>query len=329
MKLTSALIITTISVAGLAACGGGSSNQNNQPPVLSLLKFDSSNAIAAAGVASDAALESAEIGGLTDFTDPTPTAAAGVNKSGAVFAAAGLAQDTLGASISFIPIGPLTSPCVVSGSVTVSGDLADPTTFTAGDVINVDSDMCDDGTGQVVDGLLEMEISSFEGDILTSEFLFGVDLVLTDFMVTESNETTTANGMVGTTIDTRTPPIAEGSVFGDRFSVTGMGITETISNFSTIYTDDSSAFPVGWTIDSIGTVDSSEIAGAVNYETMVVFEGSGEGYPYTGELLVTGADNSTLYLITIDDTNVQIDADYDGDGNVDETLNLTWVELEG
>ena len=328
MKLTSALILSAISIAGLAACGG-SSNPNNQPPVLALLKFDSTNAIAAAGVASEAALESADIGGVTDFTDPTPTAEAGVDKSGPVFAATSLAQETLGASVSFIPVPATTSPCAVSGSVTVSGDLADLATFTAGDVITVDSDMCDDGTGQVVDGLLEMEITSFEGDILTSEFLFGVELALTDFMVTESNETTTANGNVGTTIDTRTPPIVEGSVFGDRFSVTGMGITETIINFSTIYTEDSSAFPVGWTTDSIGTVDSSEIAGAITYETMVEFEGSGEGYPYTGELLVTGADNSTLYLITIDDTNVQIDADYDGDGIIDETLNLTWVELEG
>ena len=61
---------------------------------------------------------------------------------------------------------------------------------------------------------------------------------------------------------------------------------------------------------------------------LITFAGSGENFPGTGHLLVTGADNATLLLRTIDDVNVEIDADYDGDGAVDETLFLTWVELE-
>jgi len=262
----------------------------------------------------------------------------GVSKSGPIAAAAKIAQNTLGGGvIVYVPIPSETLPCAVSGSVTVSMTLASLTTFTAGDVITVDSDKCDEGNGQVVDGLLKMTIKSFEGDIFTSEFLFGVDLILTDFMVTENGETATANGDVGTTIDTRTPPVAEGSVFGDNFTVSEMGITESITNFSTIYTEDSSTFPVSWTNNSMGTVDSSDFTGAVRYETPVTFQGSGENYPYTGQLLVTGANNGTLLLVVVDDGvtqvevdyDVRIEADYDGDGTIDETLYMTWIELEG
>ena len=93
-------------------------------------------------------------------------------------------------------------------------------------MIAVDSDMCDDGTGSVVDGLLEMTIANFEGTLVTSEFLFG------------------------------------------------------------------------------------------------------EEYPSIGELLVTGSNGATLHLVTTDNVFVEIFADYDGDGEVDETLSMTWVELE-
>ena len=48
----------------------------------------------------------------------------------------------------------------------------------------------------------------------------------------------------------------------------------------------------------------------------------------TGELLVTGANNATLRLIAIDDVNIQIEADYNGDGIIDEIMNTTWGELE-
>ena len=45
--------------------------------------------------------------------------------------------------------------------------------------------------------------------------------------------------------------------------------------------------------------------------------------------MVTGSNNATLHLIALDEVNVQIEADYDGDGVIDEVLNMTWVELEG
>jgi len=331
MKLTNVLIIGSASALGLAACSSGGNGDNTQlPPTQTAAAIDAGNAMMIAGIAADAALETGELGGLTDLTGATASAPGGINKADTIASAAKVVQTTLGgAAINYIPLGPETVSCEGGGSVTISGDIADPTTFSAGDVINVDSDMCDDGIGSVVDGLLEMTIAEFTGDLITSEFLFGVDLVVTDFMVTESGETEMANGDISTTIDTRMPPVAVGSVFGNRFIVEGMSSTESIRDFGTTYTEDSSIFPVAWTSNSMGKVDSTDFEGFVTYETPVTFQGFGESYPYIGELLVTGLDGSTLRLVTTDDVFVEIFADYDGDGEIDEVLSMTWVELEG
>ena len=333
MKLTQILIVASISVIGLAACGGSGSDANNPPPVLTMATFDSGNATMITATAAEAALESVEIGSLTDLTGPTAALQGGVNKADSLSAAVKIAQGALGA-VNFVPVSE-TTMCAINGSVKVTIDLAIPTTIAEGDTITIESTMCEDVVGEIVDGLLVMTITDIAGDIFSDAFLFGVDLVVTSLKVTASGETTTANGDIGTTIDTRTPPVIEGSVFGEEFTVSGMGKTESIMDFSTIYTEDTSTFPVSWTNNSMGRVSSSEFTGPVNYETPVTFLGSGENYPHTGELLVTGADNATLRLIVVDDgvTQVEpdydviIEADYDGINGVDETLFLTWAEL--
>ena len=77
-----------------------------------------------------------------------------------------------------------------------------------------------------------------------------------------------------------------------------------------------------------GTLDTTALSGSIDYDTPVTFEGDNFGNPHTGELLVTG-DNSSARLIAIDSTDVRIEIDSDGDGDIDETLFLTWEELAG
>jgi hypothetical protein len=77
----------------------------------------------------------------------------------------------------------------------------------------------------------------------------------------------------------------------------------------------------------MGTIESDDLDGAVNYDTPVPFAGFGDEFPGSGELLVTGADNATLRLVALENGNVRIDADYDGDGTIDEVINMSWAEL--
>ena len=42
-----------------------------------------------------------------------------------------------------------------------------------------------------------------------------------------------------------------------------------------------------------------------------------------------GGNNSSARLTAIDNVNVRIDIDTNGDGAIDDTINTTWVELDG
>ena len=60
----------------------------------------------------------------------------------------------------------------------------------------------------------------------------------------------------------------------------------------------------------------------------MTFSGFDNGYPQTGELLVTGASSSAR-LIALDAVNVRVEIDSDGDGTVDDVIDTTWAELTG
>ena len=81
-------------------------------------------------------------------------------------------------------------------------------------------------------------------------------------------------------------------------------------------------------MNASGTLESSQLPGDVVYSTETTFQGNEGEYPSTGVLLITG-DNSSARLVAVDATNVRIDIDNDGDGTLDETIDLTWAELEG
>lgn len=321
-KFSSFRIITFLSVIGLSACGGGSSDSEEQKAII-----NNDNAISIVEVVASVAMGDDE---FVDFIDlPESNVLNDVSKPDALEIATqvGLSQLEEDA-VSYLQIEKQTLPCADSGTVTVWGNIADPNTLTDGDVINIDSDNCDDSAGKIVDGLLKMTIVSIEGNFDTSEFLLGVEVIFTNVKVTENAETTALNGDISMTLDMLTAEINKVHISGDSLTISAMGKTQSIINFSNTNTVDSSEFPVLWTHNSIGTVgNSSEFEGTVSYETPVKFEGSGESYPHTGELLVTGTNNATLRLITIDDVNIQIDADYDGDGIVDKTWYMTWAEL--
>jgi len=53
-----------------------------------------------------------------------------------------------------------------------------------------------------------------------------------------------------------------------------------------------------------------------------------DDYPYAGEQVSTGACNSSVKLTVLDNQNVQIAVDADGDGVYEATNNMTWSDLE-
>ena len=320
IKFVGFLSTAFLCVIGLSGCGGGGGSSDSNLPAVTI---DSDNVTEIMRVTAPLALEMGGLDGLTDATELVGL--------GNIDSIATVRQVTPRSLVSVnernIQIESETLPCSNSGYETISGSIADSGTLSKDDFIKIDADMCDNGGDEVMNGVLQVTISNLEGDISTSEFLLGFNAVFNEFTVIDSGESTVLNGDIGMTLDTRTASAMQISVFGGSFAVSSMGQTQSVSNFSNSYTVDSSGSPFTWIYSCRGTVSSSELTGTVSYQMPVDFEGSGENYPDKGELLVTGADNATLRLIVLDNINVQIDADYDGDGSVDDTFYRAWAEL--
>ena len=225
-----------------------------------------------------------------------------------------------------IPFGPEVSPCLVDGAVTLSGDIADPLTLTTGDTFNILFEACDDGFGEVIDGMIDMTVREFTGDLLVGTYQLSMDTVATDLQVFTASDTVTSNGDATVTEDTTRTPFIETGVSGTSMTVDYNGMSETLSNYVSNQTVDSGLQPLPYTLSAAGTLDSTELDGVIQYSTPVTFAGEGFDYPSSGSMLIQGLD-SAARLTAVDNVNVTIEIDVDGDGTYDETLELTWAEL--
>ncbi len=321
-----ALLLTFMMVS---ACDGDTSFSGNPtaPPPTGggALTITSVNAPTAMSVALNAAFESGGVGDVAGIFGVSTANVGNMNKvAGGQFHSA-----TLINAMQKVPFGPFDQPCLVSGMITISGDLADPLgiSFAAGDTLTIVAADCDDGLGEVVNGTIDYLFTTMTGDILAGPpYRLVIDVDLTNFQVADSAGTSISNGSATVSIDTTTDPLWTVSINGPLLTIDTPTSSESLSNFDTTETVDTLIVPTPYTMVSNGTVDSTDLNGTIDYSTPVMFEGLGEAYPLTGEFLVTGA-SSSIRLIVLDEINVRMESDFDGDGVPDETTNTTWDAL--
>ncbi|MDX1516889.1 MAG: hypothetical protein R3288_08625 [Woeseiaceae bacterium] len=318
--------LLTVSVALLLAACGGSGGDNAVVSPDPTLAIDSSNAVPVSKAAYGSARSADGLGGMTGSGPFTGSAPGGVSKADLAIAAA----TKNGGGEANVPIPPETTPCGVDGTQTISGQIADPITptLTAGDFFEIAYNACDDGLGDVIDGVMRMDIVSFSGDLLTQMFDMTVKLTLNTYQVTTGQDVLTSHGDATVTVNTLTTPAMSTSLRGNSMRTDSNSNTETLTNFTAASTVNLGLVPSPYTMSSSGTLDSSELDGIIRYSTPVEFAGFDSNYPDSGELLVVGAESS-LRLIAVDNVNVTIELDTDGDGTVDETIQTTWQEIAG
>jgi hypothetical protein len=316
------LHLVTVSTALLLASCGGGGDLFGDGSTGSGTSITSANAVAVAKVAYGSALNSADLAGVGGSVGITATTPGSMAKPSPQQQISGFLVDVL----QKIPFGPDVFPCAVSGSLTMSGDIADPLTLTLGDTFTVDADACNDGFGETLDGLMTMTVSEFTGDLLLGTYLLGMNATLDALQVTTANDVVSSTGDTSIALDTTNTPSVSASVSGNSMVTSSNASTETLSNYSTAQTVDAGQAQSPFTLISSGSVDSSLLNGTVTYSTSVQFQGFDIDYPHTGELLVTGT-NSSARLVAIDNVDVRIDLDNDGNGSVDEMINTTWAAL--
>lgn len=223
--------------------------------------------------------------------------------------------------LSIDPIPGTTTQCAVDGSVTVTGQVANPGTLTADDQIVLEFADCNDGTGEVLHGLYQLDINSFSGELLTGLLHLNATVTLDDFEVRAGQETASFTGSATLDFDATVPLTTRVSISGDSISVSDDTGAVTLTSFRNDAVHDAGVAPRAYTSTASGTLTSTLFEGTVNYSTPVPFMGFAGEYPFAGELLVMGADGASVRLVVIDNVSVRLEIDPgDGSGIVSEQL---------
>lgn len=322
-----ALSFGLVSILVLSACGGSSDSGGTTEQPVNLATITPANAPQIAAATLAAAMQT---DGLSEFTgiaaptaplnDPSQLALTTLGE----IQRASTAQLKQGAQTATLTVTSDTVECALSGSVTVTVDIADGSTLSEGDSITADYAACIEQEGIVINGSFSMTIDQMLGDLLGDLLLLDITVQAVNFSVTEGGETATVNGTLSMAIDTRNAPVTTVTVSTPSLSVSNGATSQTLVNFSSMQTIDPSS--TTYEIDLSGSLRSSAFEGQVNFESTAALESFGDGFVLAGEILITGAQEATIRIIINADIIV-LEVDSDGVDGVDETIEMSWEEL--
>jgi hypothetical protein len=228
-----------------------------------------------------------------------------------------------------VTFGSQTVDCLASGSLTVSGSLASDSTLTPGDRINANFAMCDDADGAVYDGRMRIDVTSFSGDIFSDQFALGAGVLLTDLAITEAGATTVGDGEIHLDLDLTVPLVSDLTVSGGQLQVSSGSESWVLRDFAVTAVEDSTGASLVTHYSGAGSLEGSGFEGAVDFATVNPFIGTGDGFPATGQVLITGAHGATIRATVLDAQNLQLAIDLDGDSAVDDTQQIAWSTVGG
>jgi hypothetical protein len=236
-----------------------------------------------------------------------------------------LQNDVSGAVVGVV-VGPTTAPCAVSGTTTISGNLADPATVGPGDSLSATFNNCDEGDGSILNGGLSMSIGTLLGDPAAFPFDLTVGVTLNNLTVIEAGETMTGSGDISLALSSSDGVTLTTTLSGNALAINGLGSSGALKNYAITSTLNQGT--LDYTLTGSGILESTDLDGSVVFSTPTSFQGIGSNFPYAGSYLITG-QNSSVRLTALDDVNVVLEIDDNGDGTVDGTLNTTWAAISG
>ena len=318
MNTFSRILVLFAGIGIVAACGGGGGGGNNLPAEVAITP---QNAQQIAGDVVVGVLDVGTLGvlggsGLIGADQDGPA----MSKLTPVMAAKGVELFLA------VPFGPEIVNCDVSGTVTLSGNLASPDTLTPGDTITARFADCDDGEGEVINGLMTMSVTSFQGDLFAGLMEVGLAMTFQNLTVTEGSDVYAADGDLDMRMDTRAYPLSTYDMSSSSLTVSDGSDTLAVQDFFLSAETDETAQPLAYTLSSSGRI-ALPGQGTVSYGSVQPFTGFGDNAPDTGVMSIEGAMGTSITATVLSNVQVQLEMDYDGNGTVDETRTVTWDEL--
>ncbi|MCZ6786135.1 MAG: hypothetical protein O7E54_03115 [Planctomycetota bacterium] len=221
-----------------------------------------------------------------------------------------------------------------SGNVELNlTDLEPLDELSAGDTAEIDFRGCVIELGEdftmTLNGMLRIEAIVVSGDEESGVHDVQMRADFTNLSVMLGGAVVSLNGVFCLESSRADGVIVTQVIRGDYFSVFASGGGEvysgTLRDFRHERTIDTESGD--YALSASATASGSRLGGVVTYETTTPFTGTDDDYPDSGEIVYTGARGGTVTVIALNDVDVEIQVDFDGDKSTDLTLNTTWDDL--
>lgn len=321
---------------GLAGCGGGGGGGGSPPPSPLTLVIDVGNSDTVAH-STAAGVLAISPGQMLSMSGPVaaPTGARRAQAVGwlaRVVAAAGLQGRSQALAVTtarprpLAATGPITEPCLVSGTVSVDFDDRDNDGLpSAGDVMTIAYEACVDSPGETMGGVMATTFS----DIGSSSLSARVTMTdLSDSTATHATRTTgsaqlfyqmlsgsqditrlTADGPMVATVSTHLP-------FSDKLTLRS-GFVQEVTYDAVIGVS---------TVSASGTIDSTAAGGSFEVATrpaaLIKIDDSA-AYPKAGQVESRGL-SGTLVMTVQTGEKVRLDLDANDDGVAESSRTVEW-----
>jgi len=225
--------------------------------------------------------------------------------------------------------GALLIPCD-AGNVNISiNDVGEQNVLSTGDSVSVDFQGCsfvdDDVT---LNGGMSMTASEVT-DLGEGVFTVRLTVVFSALTIVSPDGTAVVNGgftsELSSTDGTTLRSIVSGSSLSAFAEGGGEVFSGSIKDFRLVRQFDTEE--EGYLVEIDATISGSELNGQVTYETLVPFQGTGDGDPQSGTMVIHGANGAKVSVVATGEGNVDLRVDLDGDGDTDVTIPTTWDEL--
>ena len=227
--------------------------------------------------------------------------------------------------------GPIAVTCMSGGTATVSGFIANAGAYSADDHLLTSFAACA-RAGEIVTGVMDLTIADFSVGAGDAYGFIG-SVTLDGLERNAGGATYAGTGSYEITYDYRltSPDFVHAVASAPSVTISAGGLDRLLSAAGVNAEIVVGAPPVTITRSSAGAIASAALVGSFDYESIVpdsfLFDSDPTTGPFSGELLVTASDGSTLRIVAVDDTNVRLEIDYDGDAIVDTEINTTWEAL--
>jgi len=219
-------------------------------------------------------------------------------------------------------------PCDTGEATVTWNDVDNNLMISTGDTFDVLFNMCFFAdTGETLDGATSLTNMVVTGDPFNQIAPWGLAITFgfDNLSGTDSAGTAIIDGGLDLDLSSDDNVVVNLSIATASLTAQQSGISATLTDYVLTQTVDLNALTQ--VISTNGTLTSTLLEGNVTFETLQDFMVIGDDNPSTGQLLISDGSSSVLVTV-LDNINVQLDIDFDLDGTIDQTIMVTWTELD-